>query len=56
MRFQGTINQGIGAKILLMQNLRMTESQAHHYLEKQAMNLRKSKYDVALRVLKTYEN
>ena len=44
------------AKILLMQNLRMTESQAHHYLEKQAMNLRKSKYDVALRVLKTYEN
>lgn len=44
------------AKLLLMQNLRMTESQAHHYLEKQAMDLRKSKYDVALRVLKTYEN
>lgn len=44
------------AKLLLMQNLRMTESQAHRYLEKQAMDLRKSKYDIALRVLKTYEN
>ena len=44
------------AKILLMQNLRMTESQAHHYLEKQAMDLRKSKYDIALRILNTYEN
>jgi response regulator NasT len=44
------------AKMLLMQNLRMTESQAHHYLEKQAMDLRKSKYDIALSVLKTYEN
>jgi response regulator NasT len=44
------------AKMLLMQNLRMTEGQAHHYLEKQAMDLRKSKYDIALSVLKTYEN
>ena len=44
------------AKLLLMQNLRMTESQAHHYLEKQAMDLRKSKYDIALRILNTYEN
>ena len=44
------------AKLLLMQNLRMTESQAHHYLEKQAMDLRKSKYDIALRVLNTYGN
>lgn len=44
------------AKMLLMQNLRMTESQAHHYLEKQAMDLRKSKYDIALRILNTYEN
>ncbi len=44
------------AKLVLMQNLRMTESQAHRYLEKQAMDMRKSKYDIALRVLKTYEN
>lgn len=44
------------AKLLLMQHLRMSESQAHHYLERQAMDLRKSKYDVALSVLKTYEN
>lgn len=44
------------AKMLLMQNLRMTESQAHHYLEKQAMDLRKTKCDIALSVLKTYEN
>lgn len=44
------------AKLLLMQNLRMSESQAHHYLEKQAMDLRKSKCDIAIGVLKTYEN
>ncbi len=44
------------AKLLLMQHLRMSEEQAHHYLERQAMDLRKSKYDVALSVLKTYEN
>ncbi|MCH5201984.1 MAG: ANTAR domain-containing protein [Oscillospiraceae bacterium] len=44
------------AKLVLMQNLRMSESQAHHYIEKQAMNLRKSKHEIALRVLKTYEN
>lgn len=44
------------AKMLLMQHLRMTETQAHHYLERQAMDLRKSKYDIALNVLKTYEN
>lgn len=44
------------AKIVLMKNLRMSESQAHHYLEKQAMDMRKSKYEVALNVLRTYEN
>ena len=44
------------AKSVLMKNLRMSESQAHHYLEKQAMDMRKSKYDVALNVLRTYEN
>ncbi len=44
------------AKVVLMKNLRMSEGQAHHYLEKQAMDLRKSKYEVAINVLRTYEN
>ena len=44
------------AKLLLMQCLKMSESQAHRYLEKQAMNLRTSKLVVAKQVIKTYEN
>ena len=44
------------AKLLLMQCLKMSEAQAHRYLEKQAMNLRTSKFAVAKQVIKTYEN
>lgn len=44
------------AKLLLIQCLSMTESQAHHYLEKQAMDMRISKIQVAKQVIKTYEN
>lgn len=44
------------AKLLLMQCLTMTEKQAHHYLEKQAMDLRISKIQIAKQVIKTYEN
>lgn len=44
------------AKLLLMQCLSMTEQQAHRYLEKQAMDMRMSKIDVAKQVIKTYEN
>ena len=43
------------AKFTLMQCLTMSEEQAHRYLEKQAMDMRISKLDVARRVLSTYE-
>lgn len=44
------------AKFLLITCLNMNESQAHRYLEKQAMDLRISKLQVAKQVIKTYEN
>lgn len=43
------------AKWLLIQCLRMTESEAQHYLEKQAMDARISKRQMAENVIKTYE-
>lgn len=43
------------AKGILMDYLSMTEAQAHKYLEKQAMDLRISKAEVAKRLLSTYE-
>ena len=42
------------AKCCLVQYLNMTESQAHRYIEKQAMDMRTSKKDVAENILKTY--
>ena len=42
------------AKAVLMNNLGMKEEQAHHYIEKQAMDLRTSKRKVAQTVLQTY--
>lgn len=42
------------AKILLMQHLSLSEERAHRYIEKQAMDMRISKLEVARRVLKTY--
>lgn len=44
------------AKLLLMEQLKMTEAQAHSYIEKQAMDLRVSKREIAEGILKTYEN
>lgn len=44
------------AKCLLISCLNMSEQQAHRYIEKQAMDLRVSKYQVAKQVIKTYEN
>ncbi len=44
------------AKLLLVQCLTMSEQQAHRYLEKQAMNLRTSKLNIAKQVIRTYEN
>ena len=44
------------AKLLLIQCLSMTETQAHSYIERQAMNMRKSKLEIAKQVIKTYQN
>ncbi len=44
------------AKLLLVSCLNMSEEQAHRYLEKQAMDLRTAKVDVAKQVIQTYEN
>lgn len=43
------------AKGILMEYLRMSEQQAHKYIERQAMDLRISMGKVALGILKTYE-
>lgn len=44
------------AKLLLMKTLGFTENQAYKYIEKQAMDLRLTKSEVAGRVLSTYES
>lgn len=43
------------AKCVLIQYLNLTEPQAHRYIEKQAMDMRISKKEVAQGILKTYE-
>lgn len=43
------------AKCILIGNFSMTEEQAHKHIEKQAMNLRLPKREVAKNILKTYE-
>ena len=42
------------AKWLLIENLRMSESDAHRYIEKQAMNRCVNRRDIALSIIKTY--
>lgn len=44
------------AKSILIDYLSMTEPQAHKYLERQAMDLRVTKVEIAKRLLSTYEN
>ena len=44
------------AKWVLIEQLKMTEEQAHKYIEKQAMDLRTTKKTVAENVLKTYDH
>lgn len=44
------------AKCVLIQYLKLTEAQAHKYIEKQAMDTRRSKLDVARSILITYES
>lgn len=43
------------AKCVLIERLKMTETQAHRYIEKQSMNLRQNRMSVAENILKTYE-
>ena len=43
------------AKCVLIQYLNLTEPQAHRYIEKQAMDMRITKNEVAQGILKTYE-
>lgn len=44
------------AKCALMQYLKFTEPEAHRYIEKQAMDTRSTRREVALRILSTYES
>lgn len=43
------------AKCVLIQYLNMTEPQAHRYIEKQAMDMRKTKIEIAQTILNAYE-
>ena len=43
------------AKFALMQYLGFSEAQAHRYIEKQAMDMRKTKVEIAYSVINTYE-
>jgi response regulator NasT len=43
------------AKCVLIQYLNMTEDQAHRYIEKQAMDMRTPRKEIAENILKTYE-
>lgn len=43
------------AKLLLMSRLGMTEAQAHRYIEKTAMDIGASRRDVAVGIIRTYE-
>lgn len=42
------------AKWLLIENLKMTEQEAHHHIEKQAMNRCCPRKEIALGIIKTY--
>ncbi|MGB4438219.1 MAG: ANTAR domain-containing protein, partial [Sedimentibacter sp.] len=44
------------AKCVLIQYLNMTENQAHRYIEKQAMDMRTTREEISLSILKTYES
>lgn len=44
------------AKYVLITHLKMTEKQAHRYIEKQAMNMRKTRRAIAESILRTYDD
>jgi len=43
------------AKSVLIQYLKLTEPQAHRFIEKRAMDMRMTRKEVAESILKTYE-
>ena len=43
------------AKLLLVERLSMTEEEAHHFIEKQAMDSCVKKSEIAENIIKTYE-
>ena len=44
------------AKALLMEHRRMTEPQAHRYLQRQAMNRRLTKQTIAIQIIHQYRS
>lgn len=48
---QKTIEQ---AKLLLVESLKLSEEQAHKYIQREAMELRESRLEVARRIISTY--
>ena len=44
------------AKLLLVQHLQMTETEAHKYIEKQAMNTSKPRRTIAENIIRTYDD
>ncbi len=48
-----TVNR---AKWLLIENMNMNESDAHYYIEKQAMDTRLSRREIAENIIRTYDN
>jgi len=44
------------AKCILISHMSMSEREAHRYIEKQAMDMRSAKREIAESILKTYEN
>lgn len=44
------------AKCVLIQYLKLSEPQAHRYIEKQAMDMRQTRREIAEQILKTYES
>ena len=43
------------AKVLLVEYLKLNEEQAHKYIEQQAMELRKTRVEIAQNIIKIYE-
>jgi two-component system, response regulator PdtaR len=44
------------AKCVLIEHLKMSETEAHKFIEKQAMDMRTTKREIAAGILKTYES